>query len=81
MHVKLHLENVITKESRMSTFRNAVNSLDDKSAYVMVGDTLILATNLNVVDDMVEVTLSTPISGGITKIFVHIDNLVLASNS
>lgn len=65
----------------MNTFRNAVNSLDDKSAYVMVGDTLILATNLNVVDDMVEVTLSVPISGGITKIFVHIDNLVLASNS
>jgi hypothetical protein len=65
----------------MSTFRNAVNSLDDKSAYVMVGDSLILATNLNVVDDMVEVTLSTPISGGISMIFVHIDNLVLASNS
>ncbi|MCL1066894.1 hypothetical protein L2735_08755 [Shewanella olleyana] len=65
----------------MSTFRNAVNSLDDKSAYIMVGDTLILATNLNVVDDMVEVTLSTPISGGISRIFVHIDNLVLASNS
>ncbi|WP_339074956.1 hypothetical protein [Teredinibacter turnerae] len=65
----------------MSTFRNAVSTLDDKSAYVMVGDTLVLATNLNVVDDMVEVTLSTPISGGINKIFVHIDNLVLASKS
>lgn len=65
----------------MSTFRNAVNSLDDKSAYVMVGDTLVLATNLTIVDDMVEVTLGTPISGGIDRIFVHIDNLVLASNS
>ncbi|MBC7010434.1 hypothetical protein BIZ38_18475 [Pseudoalteromonas sp. BZK2] len=65
----------------MSTFRNAVNSLDDKSAYVMVADTLVLATNLNIVDDMVEVTLATPISDGIGRIFVHIDNLVLASNS
>lgn len=65
----------------MSTFRSAVNNLDDKSAYVMVSDTLVLATNLNIVDDMVEVTLSTPITGGINKIFVHIDNLVLASNS
>jgi hypothetical protein len=65
----------------MSTFRNAVNSLDDKSAYVMVADTLVLATNLNIVDDMVEVTLATPISDGIERIYVHIDNLVLASNS
>lgn len=65
----------------MSTFRNAVNSLDNNSAYVMVGDTLILATSLNVFDDMVEVSLSTPISGGISKIFIHIDNLVLASDT
>lgn len=65
----------------MSTFRNAVISLDDKAAYVMVGDTLVLATSLNVVDDMVEVKLSSSISGGITKIYVHIDNLVLADNT
>lgn len=65
----------------MSAFRNAVASLDDKEAYVMVGASLVLATSLNVVDDMVEVRLSAPISGGITKIYVHIDNIVLADNT
>lgn len=65
----------------MSTFRNAVNSLDDKSAYVMLGDSLVLANSLNVVDDMVEVKLSAPISGSITKIYVHIDNIVLADKT
>ncbi|ACE83602.1 hypothetical protein [Cellvibrio japonicus] len=65
----------------MSTFRNAINNLDDKSAYIMVGNMLVLATALNVIDDMVEVTLSAPISNGINKIFIHINNLVLASNS
>jgi len=61
----------------MSTFRNSVNNLDEKSAYVMVGDKLVKASRINVVDDLVEVFLSTPITG-INKIYIHIDNIVLA---
>ena len=64
----------------MSVFRTAVQNLEGKSAYILIGDSLVKVTTLNVTDDLVEVKLDAPISG-INRIYVHIDNIVLADNA
>jgi len=64
----------------MSVFRTAVQNLKGKSAYILIGDSLVKATTLNVTDDLVEAKLEKTISD-INRIYVHIDNIVLADNS
>ena len=63
----------------MSVFREAVNNLNNQSAYVLVGAKLIKAKTLQVKGDMVRVTLDEPI-GSVAHIYVQIDNVVLADN-
>lgn len=64
----------------MTPFETAINNLDEKSAYIFVGEQLVKADRVNITGDIAQVFLATPINGGIRVIFMHIHNLVLAGS-
>ena len=63
----------------MSLFRNVVHALNGKTGYVYVGNLLVKAANIKVIDDMVEIVVAEPTNIP-NKIISHIDNIVLAEN-